>query len=263
MEQRCGVNIPSYDLSGKVAVVTGGGTGIGRAACIQLAACGAAVVVAGIPQGACSDTAGEIAAFGGLATAVGCDVSDEDQVEHLMDAAVSRFGGLDILIANAGVGGEVLPLLEQSADEFSRVVDVNLKGVFLCGKAAARRMIAQGRGGRIVNTCSIAYIEGGGFHGPYGAAKGGVSTLTRTMAREWAEHGITVNAVAPGLTRTPINDGLAADPEVLRTFLDKIPLGRMARPDEIASLMVYLCTESAAFITGSTLIADGGATTGG
>lgn len=263
MEERCGVAIPSFDLSGKTAVVTGGGTGIGRAACIQLAACGAAVAVAGIPQGACQSVAEEIRAFGGQAEAFGCDVSDEVQVEHLMDAAVRRFGGIDILISNAGVGGAVLPLLEQSAEEFDRVLAVNLKGVFLCGKAAAKRMIAQGRGGRIVNTCSIAYIEGGGFHGPYGASKGGVSTLTRTMAREWAEHGITVNAVAPGLTRTPINDGLAADPVFLQTFLDKIPLGRMAKPEEIASLMVYLCTGCAGFITGATLIADGGATTGG
>lgn len=262
MEQ-CGVRIPDFDLTGKTAVVTGGGTGIGRAAAIQMAACGAAVAVVGLPEAACRSVRDEILGFGGKAIAVKCDVSQEAEVEAAMDAVLSELGRLDILVSNAGVGGEVLPLLEQTAAEFSRVVDVNLKGVFLCGKAAARRMIAQGQGGRIINTCSIAYIEGGGFHGPYGAAKGGVSTLTRTMAREWASHGITVNAVAPGLTRTPINDSLAANPELLKTFLDKIPLGRMARPDEIASLMLYLATDAAAFVTGVTLIADGGATIGG
>lgn len=263
MKEVCGVRIPSFDLTGKVAVVTGGGTGIGRAAAIQLAACGASVAVAGLPAEACRSVRDEIGAAGGTAIAVTCDVSQEAQVEAMMDEVLSKLGRLDILISNAGIGGAVLPLLEQSEREFSQVVDVNLKGVFLCGKAAARRMIAQGEGGRIINTCSIAYIEGGGFHGPYGAAKGGVSTLTRTMAREWAPYGITVNAVAPGLTRTPINDSLAADPAVLDTFLAKIPLGRMARPDEIASLMLYLAGESAAFVTGTTLIADGGATIGG
>lgn len=263
MKETCGVKIPSFDLTGKAAVVTGGGTGIGRAAAIQLAACGAAVAVVGLPAAACQSVRDEILGFGGKAIAVTCDVSQEDQVEAMMEEVVAKLGRLDILISNAGVGGAVLPLLEQTEQEFSRVVDINLKGVFLCGKAAARRMIAQGEGGRIINTCSIAYIEGGGFHGPYGAAKGGVSTLTRTMAKEWAPYGITVNAVAPGLTRTPINDSLAADPEVLETFLAKIPLGRMARPDEIASLMLYLASDSAAFMTGTTLIADGGATIGG
>lgn len=263
MKELNGVMIPDYDLTGKTAIVTGGSSGIGRAAAIQLAACGAAVAIASLPAEDCYTVRDEIEALGGRAIAVPTDVSDPAQVDALMDTVVRELGGLDILINNAGIGGAVLPLLEQSPEEFDKVLRVNLKGIFLCAKAAAAQMIRQGRGGRIVNTCSIAYIEGRGFHGPYGAAKGGVSTLTRTMAAEWAEYGINVTAVAPGLTRTPINDGLVEDKAVLQTFLDKIPLGRMARPWEIAAMMLFLASPAASFVTGTTIIVDGGATVGG
>ena len=263
MKQMNDIFIPDYDLSGKVAIVTGGSSGIGRAAAIQLAASGAAVAIASLPAEACYAVQDEIIGFGGRAFAIPTDVSDPAQVDAMIDATVQEFGRLDILINNAGIGGAVLPLLEQSPEEFDKVLSVNLKGIFLCAKAAAAQMIRQGCGGRIVNTCSIAYIEGHGFHGPYGAAKGGVSTLTRTMAAEWAEHGINVTAVAPGLTRTPINDDLAADDEVLKTFLDKIPLHRMAKPWEIAAMMLFLSSDAASFITGTTIIVDGGATVGG
>jgi len=257
------VYIPDYDLSGKAAIVTGGSSGIGRAAAIQLAASGAAVAIASLPAEACYAVRDEIVSFGGKAIAVPTDVSDPAQVDAMIDTVVRELGGVDILLNNAGIGGEVLPLLEQSPEEFDKVLAVNLKGIFLCAKAAATQMIRQGRGGRIVNTCSIAYIEGRGMHGPYGAAKGGVSTLTRTMAAEWAEYGINVTAVAPGLTRTPINDVLVEDKEVLQTFLDKIPLGRMAKPWEIGAMMLFLASPAASFVTGTTVIVDGGATVGG
>lgn len=263
MRQVLDVFIPDYDMTGKTAIVTGGSSGIGRAAAIQLAASGAAVAIASLPAEACYAVRDEIASFGGNALALPTDVSDPAQADAMIEETVRAFGHVDILINNAGIGGAVLPLLEQSPEEFDRVLSVNLKGIFLCAKAAAAQMIRQGRGGRIVNTCSIAYIEGRGLHGPYGAAKGGVSTLTRTMAAEWAEHGINVTAVAPGLTRTPINDGLVENREVLQTFLDKIPLGRMAKPWEIAAMMLFLASDAASFVTGTTVIVDGGATVGG
>ena len=263
MRQISDVMIPDYDMTGKTAIVTGGSSGIGRAAAIQLAASGAAVAIASLPAEDCYTVRDEILAFGGRAIAVPTNVADPAQVDAMIETTVRELGSVDILLNNAGIGGAVLPLLEQSAEEFDKVLAVNLKGIFLCAKAAAAQMIRQGHGGRIVNTCSIAYIEGRGFHGPYGAAKGGVSTLTRTMAAEWAEHGINVTAVAPGLTRTPINDGLVQEKEVLQTFLDKIPLGRMARPWEIASMMLYLSSDAASFVTGTTIIVDGGATVGG
>lgn len=260
MHTQNGVNIPDYDFSGKVAVVTGGGSGIGFAAATQLAYYGAKVVIAGVPAAQCEAAAGQI---GGSCVAIPTDVSDPEAVDALIAETVRRFGKLDILICCAGIGGEVLPLLEQSKEELDKVLSVNLGGIFLCDKAAAKQMIAQGTGGSIINTASIAYVEGGGFHGPYGAAKAGVVTLTKTMASEWAAHGIRVNAVCPGLTRTNINREVQADRALYETLTAKIPLRRMAEPAEIAALMLFLASEAASFITGSIMIADGGATVGG
>ena len=257
------IQMSAFDFTDKTAIVTGAGSGIGRAAAMELAYYGANVVVADISAAGAQATAAIIKENSGSAFAVPVDVSDSASVDALIAATIEKFGVLNIFISNAGIGGEVLPLLEQSEEEFEQVLSVNLKGAFLCGKAAAKQMIAQGQGGRIIITASIAAIEGGGFHGPYGASKGGIVTLVRTMGREWAEHGITVNAVSPGLTATGINASLAQEPDILNGLLDKIPLHRMAKPEEIASLMLYLASDSAAFITGTTLIADGGATTGG
>lgn len=262
MEQ-CGIRIPSFDFQGKTAIVTGGGSGIGFAAATQLAAGGANVVLAGVPEAQLLEAAARIRAAGFVCEAVVTDVSDEAQVNGMVEQTVRRFGALDILVNCAGIGGEVLPLLEQTAEMFDRVVSINLRGIFLCAKAAAAQMVRQGHGGRIVNTSSIAYIEGGGFHGPYGAAKGGVCTLTRSMAAEWAEHGILVNTVCPGLTRTNINRELQDDPALYEAFTAKIPLRRMAEPAEIAGALVFFASPAASFCTGSILVCDGGATVGG
>lgn len=258
-----GIKIPAYDFKDKVAIVTGGGSGIGFAAANQLAYYGAKVVIAGIPAKACEEAAAAITASGGTCIAVCTDVSDPASVDHMIRETVQQYGKLDILISCAGIGGKVLPLLEQDKSELDAVLSVNLGGVYLCGTAAAKQMIAQGTGGRIINTSSIAYIEGGGFHGPYGAAKGGVVTLTKSMASEWAEHGINVNAVCPGLTHTNINTEVWENPELYRELTAKIPLRRMAEPEEIAALMLFLASDAASFITGSIMIADGGATVGG
>ena len=178
MKQNNGVLIPEYDFRGKVAVVTGAGSGIGYAVAMQLAHYGAQVVAAGIPAEAMERAA---ASAPGV-TAMACDVSSDDQVNSMIAETVTRFGRLDILVCCAGVGGKVLPLLEQTDEDLDQVLAVNLKGIYHCARAAARQMIAQGSGGRIVLTSSIAYVEGGGLHGPYGASKGAVSTLTRSMA---------------------------------------------------------------------------------
>ena len=254
---------PTYDLTGRRALVTGAGSGIGRAAALCLAHYGARVAVCDVRLDRAQRVAGEITAAGGQAAAIQGNVADAQSVEAMFAQVDETLGGLDILISNAGIGGEVKPILEQSEQELDQVLSVNLKGAFLCARQAARRMIGQGQGGRMIFTSSIAAYEGGGFHGPYGAAKGGLCTLVKTMAHEWAPYGITVNAVCPGLTRTAINQEISADPELEAQFLKKIPLGRMAEPVEIASLMLYLATDAAAFITGASLIADGGATIGG
>lgn len=257
------VTIPTFDCSGKTAVITGAGSGIGQAAAMLFAAYGANVIAADISQDAAEKTAEVIRRNGGRVYVVPVDISQSAQVDALINETVDRFGGVDIFVANAGIGGAVLPLLEQTETEFMNVISVNLKGTFLCAKAAAKQMIHQGRGGRIVITASIGAFEGGGHHGPYGASKGALVTLVRTMGREWAEYGITVNAVCPGLTATAINQGLLEDKPLAESLLDKIPMHRMAQPEEIASAMLYLAADAAAFITGTTLIVDGGATTGG
>lgn len=257
------VQIPTFDCAGKTAVITGAGSGIGQAAAMLFAAYGANVVAADISEAAAEKTAQVIRRNGGRVHVIPVDIAQSPQVDRLIAETVDRFGGVDIFVANAGIGGAVLPLLEQTEEEFMNVVSVNLKGTFLCAKAAAKQMIHQGRGGRIVITASIGAFEGDGHHGPYGASKGALVTLVRTMGREWAEYGITVNAVCPGLTATAINQGLLEDKALAEALLDKIPMHRMAQPEEIASAMLYLATDAAAFITGTTLIVDGGATTGG
>jgi len=254
---------PSYDLSGKRALVTGAGSGIGRAAAMLLAHYGAQVAVCDIEADRARKVSEEIRSEGGEAIAVQADVSRGESVAAMVRTVVETFGGLDVLISNAGIGGEVKPILEQSEEAWDAVQAVNLKGAFLCGRQGAEQMVRQGTGGRIIFTSSIAAFEGGGFHGPYGAAKGGINTMVRTMAHEWAQYGITVNAVCPGLTDTEINREISGDPELKAQFLKKIPLGRMAKPEEIASLMLYLATDAAGFITGTSIVADGGATVGG
>lgn len=255
--------IPTFDNTGRTVVITGAGNGIGQAAAVQFAHYGANVVVADISMQNAEETVSIIKERGGEATAIAVDISNSASVDAMFDAAIEKYGRLDVLVANAGIGGEVLPLMEQSEEEFMKVINVNLKGAFLSCKAAAKRMIDAGCGGRIIVTASIAAIEGGGFHGPYGAAKGGLITLVRTMAREWVSYGITVNAIMPGLTATAINKLALENTEVRDMLLKNIPMGRMALPEEIASSMLYLATDAAAFITGTTIIADGGATTGG
>ena len=257
------IRFPSYDLTGKRALITGAGSGIGRAAALILAHYGAAVAVCDISLDRADAVVEEIRNAGGRAAAVQGDVSNAESVAAMFRKTDAALGGLDILISNAGIGGEVKPILEQSELAWDQVLSVNLKGAFLCGKQAAERMIAQGTGGRVIFTSSIAAYEGGGFHGPYGAAKGGLCTLVRTMAYEWSPYGITVNAICPGLTGTAINQEISNDPVLKEQFLKKIPLGRMAKPEEIASLMLYLSTDAAAFITGTSMIVDGGATVGG
>ena len=259
MREKNGVLIPDYDFRGKVAVVTGAGSGIGYAAAMQLVHYGAQVVAAGLPAEAVEQAAASVSGM----SAIACDVSSREQADAMIEETVARFGRIDILICCAGVGGRVLPLLEQTEEDLDQVLAVNLKGIYHCARAAARQMIAQGSGGRIVLTSSIAYAEGGGNHGPYGASKGAVITLTRSMAAEWAQYGILVNAVCPGLTRTNLNREVWETPELYQELTAKIPLRRMAEPGEVASLMTYLCTEAAGFITGSIIHCDGGATVGG
>jgi glucose 1-dehydrogenase len=237
-------------LKDKIAIVTGGDTGIGKAISLACAREGASVVVDyhgdAAPANALVE---EIENLGARAIAVGADVADQEQVEALIAAAVNAYGGVDILVNNAGIE-EKHPFLETPFDLFRKVIDINLGGVWLCTQAAAKQMVKQKRGGRVINISSIHEELAMPTNAPYCAAKGGVRMLMRTIALELAKEHITVNDVAPGAVDTPMDAALKANAKEYQALLAEIPLGRMAKPEEIAGVVVFLASEAAAYITG-------------
>jgi glucose 1-dehydrogenase len=248
----------SSNLRDKVAVVTGAATGIGRAIATQLVRDGAKVVIDYVGS---SDQADELAnalgTIGGDAIAVAADVSDPAQVDMLVEHTVKTYGRLDIWVNNAGIEKEY-PFLETPLDYWHEVIAVNLTGPFLGCQRAAKQMVAQGGGGRIVTISSVHEDIPMVTNAPYCAAKGGVRMLMRTIAVELAPHGITVNNIAPGAIDTPMDAPTKADPEKMRALLAEIPLGRMGKPQEVAHLCAFLASDEAAYVTGSTYVIDGG-----
>ena len=245
-------------LQGKVAVITGAGTGIGRAIATVMAREGASIVIdyVGAPDNAAA-VVKEIEGAGGKAIAVDADVTKQELVDGLIAQAVQRFGHLDIMVNNAGIE-EKHPFLETPLALWDKVIAVNLTGPWLGAQAAARQMVQQGRGGRIINISSVHEDLPMPTNAPYCAAKGGLRMLMRTIAVELAPHQITVNNIGPGAVDTPMDAPLKEHPELMKQLLSEIPLGRMAQPDEIGELAVYLASDAAAYVTGSTFFIDGG-----
>ena len=245
-------------LPNKTAVVTGSGTGIGKAIAIAMAHNGASVVVGYVgPPEPAAETVSDIERDGGTALAIDADVTNADQVQHMIDQAVQRFGRLDILVNNAGVEEEH-PFLDTPLAVYQKIVNVNLTGPWLCSQIAARQMVKQGGGGRIINISSVHEDLPMPTNAPYCASKGGMRMLMRTIAVELAPHGITVNNIGPGAVDTPMNAPLHEHPQLMKKLLSEIPLGRMGRSEEVAELAVFLASESASYITGSTYFIDGG-----
>ena len=248
------------EMKDKVAIVTGGATGIGRAAALLFAEEGARVVVADVADEAGAQTVRDIEAAGGQAIFQHLDVRSEADCAGLVEAALTRFGGLDAAFNNAGISGSTSLTEDQGLELWRLVLDVNLTGVFNCMVPQLRAM--KGRGGAIVNTASIAGTRGAAGAAAYSASKHGVIGLTRTAALEYARHGIRINAVCPGYIETPMTVGERSifDRSRLDKVVSAVPMRRIGQAREIAQMVLFLCTGRASYLTGTTAIVDGGVT---
>ena len=253
-------------LQDKVAIVTGGAQGMGKAISLRYAGEGASVVIADRNLEGAEATAQQIEQGGGKAAVVAVDVRDQAQVQAMIDAAVSQFGGLDILVNNAGVG-KIIPFRETTEADWDFMFDINCKGLLWCSQAAARQMIEQGRGGKIINLASQAGRRGEALVLAYCASKACVISMTQSMALALAPHKINVNALAPGIVDTPFWDEVDKQfakllnmeiGEPKRTFVQSIPLGRIEQPEDVTGAAVFLASSDSDYITQQCLNVDGG-----
>ena len=246
----------STDLSGQVAIVTGAGRGLGRLIAEVLAGAGAKVACVDVEAELLAETVRQIRAAGQTGDAFACDVTDSQRVGEVVEAVVKQWGGLQILVNNAGITRDNM-LVRMKDDQFDAVINVNLRGTFLFIRAAARPMI-KGRRGRIINVASVSGMMGNPGQANYSASKAGVIGLTRTAARELAGRNITVNAVAPGFIATEMTAALGD--EIVEQVKQRTPLGRLGDPQDVADAVLFLASDAASFITGHVLVVDGGMT---
>lgn len=246
------------ELKSKVGLVTGGTSGIGRDAAILFAKAGAKVVVAGRREVEGKETVELIRGAGGEGLFVKTDVSRAADVEALVEKTVEKFGRLDVAFNNAGVEGAWIPITEQSEEDWDSTIDINLKGVWLCLKYEIRQMLKQGGGGAIVNMASVAGWIGSAGAATYCASKHGVIGLTKSAALETAKNGIRINVVCPAVIETPMGERIFGAPEMKKYAIGLHPIGRFGKPMEVAEAVLWMCSERASFMTGQSLVLDGG-----
>lgn len=245
------------EFDGKVAIVTGASSGIGRASALAFAAAGASVVAADVDVAGGEETVQLIDAAGGTAVFQGADVSRVEEVDALVQRAVSEYGGLDVAFNNAGIEGTMAPITECTLETWDRTIAVNLSGVFYAMRAEIPAMLDRGAGA-IVNCASIAGLVGFPALPAYVASKHGVVGMTKSAALECATQGIRVNALCPGVIDTPMVERVTTDPEVKHAFENAEPVHRFGRPEEMADVALWLCSERSSFVTGQAIAADGG-----
>jgi len=251
----------AFSLEGKTAIVTGAGGGIGRWLAAGLGAAGASVLVTDLDEGALEDCAETLAAAQLEVSAFACDLGEADAARRIVDAAVERFGGVDVLVNNAAINRR-LPIDEMDAETWDLITTIDLKVPYFLSQAAARAMRERG-GGSIVSISSINFTYGLEHISVYGPAKAGLSQLTRVMALEWTQHGIRANAIAPGYMDTPLAEPIWADADISRWIFNRVPMDRPGQPRELVGMCQLLASDAGSFITGQTFIVDGGFMAGG
>jgi NAD(P)-dependent dehydrogenase (short-subunit alcohol dehydrogenase family) len=251
----------AFSLEGKTAIVTGAGGGIGRWLAAGLGAAGASVLVTDLDEGALEDCAETLAAAQLEVSAFACDLGEADAAQRIVDAAVERFGGVDVLVNNAAVNRR-LPIDEMDTETWDLITTIDLKVPYFLSQAAARAMRERG-GGSIVSISSINFTYGLEQISVYGPAKAGLSQLTRVMALEWTQHGIRANAIAPGYMDTPLAEPIWADADISRWIFNRVPMDRPGQPRELVGMCQLLASDAGSFITGQTFIVDGGFMAGG
>ena len=251
-----------FSLADQVAIITGGGTGIGRSIALEFAEFGADVVVSSRKLANLEEVADEVRALGRRSLAVQTDISKKTDVDNLVQKVMEEFGRIDILVNNAGVGSKVLgklvPLIEVDEDEWNLIMDTNLKGTYFCCQTVGKRMIEQKKGNIINITSGDGKRVSGGLGTTYNVAKAGAIMLTQCLAWDFGKHNIRINSIAPGYTRTNMTQPYLSDPETLKMLESRRPLGRIGEPEELATAALFLASDASSFMTGQTINVCGG-----
>ena len=249
--------LEKFSLKGKSGIVTGGGSGIGKAIAKGIVEAGAEIVVAGRNKERLDEAVKEIQKFGGPVVAVRANISKMEDIKKLVDQTVETFGKIDFLFNNAGIIRRT-PSEDFTEKDWDETIQINLKGPFFLAQAVARVMISQKRKGKIINTSSLAAVQGGKRVPAYVASKGGLAQVTKSMANDWAKYNILVNAIGPGWVKTELTEPLQKDKERFTEITNRIPLGRWAEPEDLVGTAIFLASDASDYITGQTIFVDGG-----